>query len=56
MDLRDQLAEQRTLLAWVRTGLALMGFGFAVARSRSSRALNDSKSFGVRTFPCTMEK
>jgi putative membrane protein len=32
MDLRDQLAEERTLLAWIRTGLALMGFGFAVAR------------------------
>jgi putative membrane protein len=32
MDLRDQLAEDRTLLAWIRTGLALMGFGFAVAR------------------------
>ena len=32
MDVRDQLAEERTLLAWIRTGLALMGFGFAVAR------------------------
>jgi putative membrane protein len=28
--LRDYLAEERTLLAWVRTGLALMGFGFVV--------------------------
>lgn len=27
-----QLAAERTLLAWVRTGLALMGFGFVVAR------------------------
>lgn len=26
------LAEERTMLAWVRTGLALMGFGFVVAR------------------------
>ena len=26
------LAEERTLLAWVRTGVALMGFGFVVAR------------------------
>lgn len=26
------LAAERTLLAWVRTGLALMGFGFVVAR------------------------
>jgi putative membrane protein len=26
------LAGERTLLAWVRTGLAMMGFGFVVAR------------------------
>jgi putative membrane protein len=26
------LAAERTLLAWIRTGLALMGFGFVVAR------------------------
>jgi putative membrane protein len=26
------LAVERTLLAWVRTGLAMMGFGFVVAR------------------------
>jgi putative membrane protein len=31
-DLRDYLAEERTFLAWVRTGIALMGFGFVVAR------------------------
>ena len=28
----DYLAAERTVLAWVRTGLALMGFGFVVAR------------------------
>ncbi|MGD1070858.1 MAG: DUF202 domain-containing protein [Bryobacteraceae bacterium] len=28
----DYLAAQRTFLAWIRTGLALMGFGFVVAR------------------------
>ena len=31
-DLRDYLAEERTFLAWIRTGIALMGFGFVVAR------------------------
>ena len=30
--LSDFLAAERTLLAWIRTGLALMGFGFVVAR------------------------
>jgi len=31
-DVRDYLAEERTFLAWIRTGLTLMGFGFVVAR------------------------
>src|SRR6266481_4856193 len=30
--LRDYLAAEQTFLAWIRTGLALMGFGFVVAR------------------------
>jgi uncharacterized protein (DUF302 family)/uncharacterized membrane protein YidH (DUF202 family) len=30
--LSDYLAAERTLLAWIRTGLALMAFGFVVAR------------------------
>lgn len=28
----DYLAAERTFLAWIRTGLALMGLGFVVAR------------------------
>ena len=28
----DHAANERTFLAWIRTGLALMGFGFVVAR------------------------
>lgn len=31
-DPRVLFAAERTLLAWIRTGLALMGFGFVVAR------------------------
>lgn len=31
-DPRVPLAVERTMLAWIRTGLALMGFGFVVAR------------------------
>jgi putative membrane protein len=32
VDPRVRMAAERTLLAWLRTGLALMGFGFVVAR------------------------
>jgi len=32
MNPSDLLAAERTYLAWLRTGLALMGFGFVVAR------------------------
>ena len=31
-DPRVFFAAERTFLAWIRTGLALMGFGFVVAR------------------------
>lgn len=31
-DARYDWAAERTLLAWIRTGLAMMGFGFIVAR------------------------
>jgi len=29
---RDHLANERTLLAWIRTGITLIGLGFVVAR------------------------
>ncbi|HEY2892589.1 MAG TPA: DUF202 domain-containing protein [Pirellulales bacterium] len=32
VDPRNYMAAERTLLAWIRTGLAMMGFGFVVAR------------------------
>lgn len=32
IDPRVTMAAERTLLAWVRTGVAMMGFGFVVAR------------------------
>jgi putative membrane protein len=31
-DPRIYFAAERTFLAWIRTGIALMGFGFAIAR------------------------
>ena len=31
-DPRNRLAAERTLLAWIRTGMTVMGFGFVVAR------------------------
>jgi putative membrane protein len=31
-DLRDYIAAEQTFLAWIRTGVSLMGFGFVVAR------------------------
>jgi putative membrane protein len=46
VDPRIYFAAERTLLAWVRTGLAMMGFGFVVARFglflRELAALRDS--------------
>ena len=50
----DYLAAERTFLAWIRTGLALMGFGFVVARfglflqaMQSSRLTLPFQSLGI---------
>jgi uncharacterized membrane protein YidH (DUF202 family) len=40
----DHLANERTFLAWVRTGLATITFGFVV-----ERLLNPSQLAGVKT-------
>jgi putative membrane protein len=32
MNLNDELANDRTFLAWLRTGIALFGLGFVVAK------------------------
>jgi putative membrane protein len=31
-DLNTEMAAERTMLAWIRTGLSLMGFGFVVSK------------------------
>ena len=57
-DPRVRFAAERTLLAWIRTGLAMMGFGFVVARfglvlrevsalGESPRPLGWSQGLGV---------
>jgi len=40
----DALANERTYLAYVRTALAFIAFGFVIADSRSSRA-SSTRSF-----------
>jgi putative membrane protein len=52
--LSDYLAAERTFLAWIRTGLALMGFGFVVARFglfleqiQAFRTVAPRESFGL---------
>ena len=54
-DPRVRFAGERTLLAWIRTGLAMMGFGFVVARfglflrelSMVAEAASPSRTLGV---------
>ncbi len=47
---RDHLANERTFLAWVRTGAAIIVFGFAIGRfSIAIRQLAALQGHGVRT-------
>lgn len=55
--LSDYLAAERTLLAWIRTGLALMGFGFVVARFglfleqlRAAQGANAARPYGLSVW------
>ena len=52
-DPRVALAVERTFLAWVRTGIAMMGFGFLVARFAvflNELATEDSRVAMTSTF------
>jgi putative membrane protein len=47
---RDHLANERTFLAWVRTGAAIVVFGFAIGRfSLAMRQLTALQGHAVRT-------
>lgn len=47
---RDHLANERTFLAWVRTGAAIIVFGFAIGRfSIAIRQLSALQGHGVKT-------
>jgi uncharacterized membrane protein YidH (DUF202 family) len=47
---RDHLANERTFLAWVRTGAAIVVFGFAIGRfSIAMRQLTAFEGHPVRT-------
>ena len=55
-DPRVYLAAERTLLAWIRTGLSLMGFGFVVARfGLFLRELAEAHVGGTTTLPAAIE-
>lgn len=56
-DPRVYLAAERTFLAWLRTGLGLMGVGFAVARfglflreMQASQSHTAAHSFGISVW------
>src|SRR5437879_9591384 len=47
---RDHLANERTFLAWVRTGVAVVVFGFAIGRfAIAMRQLTQFEGHGART-------
>ncbi len=47
---RDHLANERTFLAWVRTGVAVVVFGFAIGRfAIAMRQLTQFEGHGQRT-------
>jgi putative membrane protein len=48
-DPRVYLAAERTFLAWIRTSLALMGFGFLIARF--ALILREAEGLGTATPP-----
>jgi putative membrane protein len=51
-DPRVYFAAERTLLAWIRTGLGLMGLGFAIARfGLFIRQINMTGLFAKASFP-----
>src|SRR5580700_9147038 len=53
-NLSDYLAAERTFLAWIRTGLALAGFGFVIARFglflRAMQPGVPSQSYGLSVW------
>src|ERR1700758_3352046 len=47
---RDHLANERTFLAWMRTGIAVVVFGFAIGRfAIAMRQLTEMEGHGQRT-------
>jgi putative membrane protein len=43
---RDHLANERTYLAWIRTGIATMGFGVVIAKLRFILPAHEKSAIG----------